>query len=122
MPRYGIRVTTYRTVAVQAVHYYGEAWRQDGNELTNFEIERTLDRTSAAELTRSDNRYGGIQYRYHAGETAKRFESRETLLHAGVTAIREPWKHDGAVDDGATPLRRKRRPGRPPRRRDAKGP
>ena len=96
--RHGVRITSYRGISINAEHWYAKAWRDDGRALEEHDAERRLSAADAADLNYKDE-CGGAGYR--AGDTSKRFDTREAALAAGVRKVSELWNPDGPVEEGS---------------------
>ena len=96
--RYGVRITSYRGISINAEHWYAKAWRDDGTRLEERDAERRLSAAEAADLNRKDECVGAT---YRAGDASKRFETRECALAAGVGKVRKAWGHDGPIEEGS---------------------
>ena len=103
--RYGIQVTTWvGSVAFGATHYYGKAWRYEGDKrLEEFDIEYPLTQREATEINKADWRSGRFEEgrnMYRKGYIYNGFSSEELVLKHGVRFIHEYWNHTGPIELG----------------------
>ena len=96
--RYGVGISSYRGISINAEHWYAKAWRDDGSRLEEHDANRRLTSAEAADLNDKDEAVGT---RYRTGETSKRFDTREEALAAGVIKVHEAWRHDGPIEEGS---------------------
>lgn len=86
--RYGIRITSFRGGAPDAIHFYGEAWRYDGDTVERGDLERELGDASAERLNKHDNRGApALAFRWKSGMKTNRFDSEDDVITAGMSYL-----------------------------------
>ena len=97
--RFGIRITSYAGYAPGAIHYYGEAWRYDGDTCERQELERTLTEPEAIKLNRHDRGADALPsgFRWKIGSKTGRFDSEESVIDAGRVYFSEKYGSEVAV-------------------------
>ena len=104
-----MNIHTWRgTVAVGAIHYYGEAWREyiDENDLhrvDRFRVKYLMDRKQAAAYNKREQIAGRLSEGYdlfQPGALDNAYEDKDRLVRDGIAQIYLKWKHDGPVEYG----------------------
>ena len=86
--RYGVRITSWRGRAPGAVHWYGEAWRYDGDTIERGSLERSLDDAGAARFNEIDGTWDHVgSFRWRAGMTTNRFDTEEEVITVGLRCL-----------------------------------
>ena len=95
--RYGIRTFSFIEISYNATHYYGKAWRLDGNVVEEHQIERILTAAEAVVLTEKENGIIGDKWSWREGMNTGRFDSIQDVIRYGINYIRDKWGHEGVL-------------------------
>ena len=86
--RYGISILTYMGTVAGAQHYYGWAWRYDGDEIDRTDLHHPLSSDEVKHFNKLDRQMGQAPY-WQPGYKCNRFLMEEDVVKAGVAKIRE---------------------------------
>ena len=82
--RYGIQISSYGESVWNSVHFYGRAWRYDGDTIVSEDLEHELTSAAAQRLNKHDSDIMIAGFRWRVGSKTNRFESEDDVIAAGM--------------------------------------
>ena len=98
--RYGIRITSYRGGVPGAIHFYGEAWRYDGDTVEREDLTRELGIGAARRLNRHDWGELVAGFRWKPGMKTNRFDSEDDVITAGASYLTDHYGASIEIERG----------------------